>query len=417
MEHAGKKRACAPLISGAWTCSLSARNGEEDTPISGTKVHIQADTFDSKKKAKLHISYVDTENVLHSGFYDEAHEKIVLKDGFRGRFVRGNSKDQLVFWREHDDDKDESMTFERATISADVNELCLVDEDAEYSKRHSLEKENVPPDHNPTSSNRAPGPVWSDASIQPPLVPQQEKPPRVQSKFLNDSDATDEEVLAVLSGGAAIEEDLTAEAAVSEEVVPNDMPDASDDKLSPLNSQDSLFGRNHPEPVVSAGSPSEAEGAEPEALKVDDSEIPEESEATEDEDDSEIFAEYVPAFAPTAFSSFAPKAHPSSLVETASLTAVRTKPPSFPLEHSLGPVASAGLLSAAQLESGLCACEAHSWHIRAADKSPVAVKDEACMRAGFSLGDGAGDLSLDDVDPYCRSLCTQLHDVCSLPGM
>ena len=369
---------------------MSARNIEEDAPASGTKVHIEAEMFDGKKMSRLHIKCARTENQLHSGCYDEAHDKIVLKDGFRGRFVRGTSKDQLVFWREHEDDKDESMTFERAITDAESSNSVGID--AENSKLPSLEEENVPPRSNPISCDRAPGTLPFKTLIQPPLRPLQEKLPNLQPKLMNDSDVTDDEVLAGLSGGAAMEDDVTAEAAVSEKVVTNDAPGASNSESTSPILMDHQSLQKDDEPSTLALSPSAVEGNGPEASNADDSEMPEESEATdEDEDDSEVFAEYMPAFAPAAFSKSSPKVHPSLLVETASLTAVRTKPPSFPLEDSLGPVASAGLLSAAQLESVLCACEAHSWHIRAADQFSLPAKVDACMRAGFSLGDGAGD--------------------------
>jgi hypothetical protein len=99
------------------------------------------------------------------------------------------------------------------------------------------------------------------------------------------------------------------------------------------------------------------------------------------------------------------KPHPSPLVETASLTAVRCQPPTFPLADSLGPVAAAGLLSAAQLESVLCACEAHSWRIRG-QVDGAATNAEACLRAGFALGDGAGHTVVSA--PHCVPLLSRV---------
>ena len=75
-----------------------------------------------------------------------------------------------------------------------------------------------------------------------------------------------------------------------------------------------------------------------------------------------------------------PIAHPSVLVETAALANIDGAFPDFPLKDSLGPVAEAGLLSDAQLESVVSACELHSCQIRG----------EVGYRAGFALGDGAG---------------------------
>jgi hypothetical protein len=77
-----------------------------------------------------------------------------------------------------------------------------------------------------------------------------------------------------------------------------------------------------------------------------------------------------------------PKEHPSALVETASLSSIIAPPTKFPLAASLAPVSEANMLSAAQLESVLTACETHSWKIRAVEGEP--------FRAGFALGDGAG---------------------------
>ena len=75
-----------------------------------------------------------------------------------------------------------------------------------------------------------------------------------------------------------------------------------------------------------------------------------------------------------------PVAHPSTLIETASLSAIHSPESEFPLAASLAPIVNEGLLSDAQLESVLSACETHSWRIRGNE----------LYRAGYAIGDGAG---------------------------
>jgi hypothetical protein len=65
-------------------------------------------------------------------------------------------------------------------------------------------------------------------------------------------------------------------------------------------------------------------------------------------------------------------------VETSLLTSVSIVPATVSLNGSLGRVVEAGLLSAPQVESVVCAVEAHAWRLASG------------ARAGFVLGDGAG---------------------------
>ena len=65
-------------------------------------------------------------------------------------------------------------------------------------------------------------------------------------------------------------------------------------------------------------------------------------------------------------------------METSLLTSVSIVPATVSLNGSLGRVVEAGLLSAPQVESVVCAVEAHAWRLASG------------ARAGFVLGDGAG---------------------------
>lgn len=105
----------------------------------------------------------------------------------------------------------------------------------------------------------------------------------------------------------------------------------------------------------------------------------EDSAGVDEIEEREVFATYEPVLVADAFSP-PPKEHPSQLVETASLSAVNAPATSFPISDTLSEVANADMLSAAQLESVITACESHSWHIRGGLN----------YRAGFALGDGAG---------------------------
>lgn len=138
-------------------------------------------------------------------------------------------------------------------------------------------------------------------------------------------------------------------------------------EISAETSAETLAASSAASPVATSATPSVAPPASP---VVDDG---------DSEDEAEVFETYAPAHVRKLPFKVQPRPHPSPLVETASLQAVSSCAPSFPLHESLGLPAEHGLISDAQLESVVSACEAHSFHLRGQNR-----------RSGFALGDGAG---------------------------